>query len=52
MIPGPAQWVKGSGVATAAAGIQSLAEELPYAKGVAIKYIYIYVQRGRIRVMW
>ena len=36
-IPGPVQWVKGSGVATAVARIQSLAQELPYAKGAAIK---------------
>ena len=34
-IPGPGQWIKGSGVAPAAAGIQSLARELPYAAGVA-----------------
>ena len=31
------QWVKGSGVVIAAAGIQPLARELPYALGVAIK---------------
>ena len=44
-IPGLAQWVKGSGIATgaalaaAAAQIQSLAQELvfPYAMGEAIK---------------
>ena len=42
-IPGSAQWVKGSGIVTAApqvvavAQIQSLARELPYAAGVAIK---------------
>ena len=42
-MPGPVQWVKGSGVAaavvqvTAAAWIQSLAQELPYATGAAIK---------------
>ena len=36
-IPCPAQWVKGSGVATAVALIQSLAREFPYAKGVAKK---------------
>ena len=35
-IPGPAQWVKGSGVATAVAQIQSLAWELSYAMGAAI----------------
>ena len=32
-----AQWVKGSSVAAAAACIQSLARELPYAAGVATK---------------
>ena len=37
LIPSPAQWVKGSGAATAVAWIQSLAGELPYAMGVAIK---------------
>ena len=43
MISGPAQWVKGCSMAaaaaqvSAAARIQSLAWELPYAKGVAIK---------------
>ena len=43
LIPSPAHWVKGSGVATAAAQIaaaaqiQSLAWELSYAMGVAIK---------------
>ena len=42
-IPGPGQWVKGSGVATAAAQvsaaaqIQSLAWELQYAIDTAIK---------------
>ena len=35
-IPGPTQWVKESGVA-ATARIQSLAQELPYAMGVAEK---------------
>ena len=35
-IPGPAQWLKGSGVA-AAAQIQSLAREFPYAMIAAIK---------------
>ena len=30
-IPGPVQWVKGSGVAVSVAWIQSLAQELPYA---------------------
>ena len=35
--PAPEQWVKGSGVAAAVAQIQSLAQELPYAAGVAIK---------------
>ena len=43
MIPDPAQWVKGSGIAalageaTSVAQIQSLAQELPYATGAAIK---------------
>ena len=41
LAPGPAWWVKGSGVA-AAAQIQCLAWELPYTVGTAIKkYIYI-----------
>ena len=39
--PGLAQWVKGSGVATAVARIQSLAQELPYAVSVAIKKSYV-----------
>ena len=34
MIPGPAQWAKGSGVVRAVAQIQSLAWELPNASGV------------------
>ena len=38
-VPTEAQWVKGSKVATAATRIQSLAQELPYAVGVAIKKI-------------
>ena len=48
LIPNPAQWVKESGVATtaayatAAAQIQSLAWELPYATGVTIKNNNIY----------
>ena len=46
-IPGPAQWVKGSTVATAAtqvtaeAQLPSLAQELPYAVDVAIKKIFL-----------
>ena len=42
-VTGPAQWVKGSGVAsasaqvTAVAWIHPLAQEHPYAMGVAIK---------------
>ena len=42
-MPGLLQWLKGSGIATAvtqvaaAAQIQSLAQELPYAIGVTIK---------------
>ena len=31
LIPGPVQWVKGPGIAAAAAWIQFLAQELPYA---------------------
>ena len=37
MIPGPAQWVKGSCLATVVVWIQSLAWELPYAMCAAIK---------------
>ena len=37
MTLGPAQWVKGSGIAAASAWIQSLARELPYAVGAAAK---------------
>ena len=37
MTPGLAQWVKGSGIATAVARIQSLTQELPHGAGVAIK---------------
>ena len=37
-IPGLAQWVKGSGVAAAVAQLQSLAQELPYAADVSIKF--------------
>ena len=37
LISHPAQWGKGSGVATAAAHLQSLTWELPYAMGVAMK---------------
>ena len=36
LISGLVPWVKGSGIAPAAALIQSLAWELPYAIGVAI----------------
>ena len=36
LIPGPVQWVKGSGVA-APAQIHSQAQELPYTSGAAIK---------------
>ena len=32
LIPGPGQWVKGSGIAEPMAWIQSLAWELPYEK--------------------
>ena len=34
-IPSPVQWVKGSGI-IAVAQIQSLVQELPYAKGAVI----------------
>ena len=37
LIPGPVWWVQGSGAAIAAAQIQTLAQELPQATGVAIK---------------
>ena len=37
MILALSQWVEGSGIATAVALIQSLAWELTYATGVAIK---------------
>ena len=37
MILGSEMWVKESGVAKAASQIQSLAQELPYAAGLAIK---------------
>ena len=36
LIPSPEWWIKESSLATAAAQIQSLAEELPYAVDVAI----------------
>ena len=48
MIPGLVKWIVGSGIATpmvwiaAVAQIQSLAQELPYAKDVVIN-IYIYI---------
>ena len=38
LIPGVAQWVKGFGVAAAMASIKSVAWELPYAAGMAIKW--------------
>lgn len=37
LIPSPARWIKGSGVATAAAWIQPLTQEIPYAMGVAME---------------
>ena len=37
MIPSLAQWIKESSVAAAAAQIQSLAQEFPYAVSVAVK---------------
>ena len=54
VIRGLAQWVKGSSVAaaaayvTAAAHIQSLAGEFPYAKVAAIKIITIQINQGKI----
>ena len=39
-IPGPAQWVKGSGVASAVAQVQSLDRELPCAMGAAINKFF------------
>ena len=36
LIPGPAQWVKGSGIVAAVAQIPSLARELAYAMDAAI----------------
>ena len=38
MIPGPGRWVKGSSFAPAVARMQSLACELPYAVGLAVKH--------------
>ena len=38
--PSPVQWVKGSGIAAAAAQIQALAQELPYAMSVAIIFFF------------
>ena len=38
-IPGSAQWIKGPSVAAAVAQIQFLAQELPYAVGVAIIFL-------------
>ena len=44
-IPGPVQWIKGSGIDTAMAEVasvvwvQSLAQELPYAVSIAIKFL-------------
>ena len=35
-IPGPTQWVKGSGIAAAVAWFQSLAWEIPCAMGTVI----------------
>ena len=39
LIPSPVLWVKGAGVVTAAAQIQSLIWELPHAVGAAIKIL-------------
>ena len=38
MIPSLVQWIKGYGATAAAAWIQSLAQELPYAVDAAIKH--------------
>ena len=38
LIPGPGQWVKGSGIAEPMAWIQSLAWELPYEKKKKIRF--------------
>ena len=37
LIPNPVQWVKGPTVATAVAQIPSLAMEIPFAMGMAVK---------------
>ena len=37
LIPGLAQWVKGSGIAAAMDRTQILAREVPYAVGAAVK---------------
>ena len=39
LIPSPVQWVRGLGVGTAAAWIQSLAQELPCAMGATMKFL-------------
>ena len=49
LIPGPVQWVKGSGVAAAVVQVaavawsQPLAQELPYVTGVAIKKRMVFI---------
>ena len=48
MILNLVQWVKGSGMATAMARIQSLAQELPYAADVAIKLKKERKKEGRL----
>ena len=45
-IPGPAQWVRGSGIPAAVALRQSLVQELPYATSVAIKKQPNYLRYG------
>ena len=53
LTPSLAQWVQGSGVAAAAARIQSLAQELPYTTaGVAIKNELICLKIHTITKTW
>ena len=39
-IPSPVQWIKGSSIAITVVQISFLAQELPYAAGVAVKIFY------------
>ena len=51
MIPGPAQWVKGSGIAAAEAHTQSLAQELLYATSAPIKKkIFFFLKEKTYRI--